>query len=211
MRDFRSCYKRSSASLLSAVLSLRPGYQVAVGRPVQPTPPAIRPFVSTKYVAQHEDLTVLNAHKIQGQHQDCPPLPQADARDPVQEQPEDLAVHPSGVITDKNNQQLEGGTGPEATLALSNATLDLEWFIWNELVANIDHWATLQKLEKRYGPQDDQAPTAALRSRTSRRSASSPGPEHPLPRPARTEPTIMLRRLPPRRTGGCRRRVTTAG
>lgn len=106
-----------------------------------------------------KDLTVLNAHtKYKGNTKTAHLFhKQMLATLSKSNQKISRFIH-SGVITDKNNQQLEDGTGPEATLALSNATLDLEWFIWNELVANIDHWATLQKLEKRYGPQDDQGP-----------------------------------------------------
>ena len=106
-----------------------------------------------------KDLTVLNAHtKYKGNTKTAHLFhKQMLATLSKSNQKISRFIH-SGVITDKNNQQLEDGTGPEATLALSNATLDFEWFIWNELVANIDHWATLQKLEKRYGPQDDQGP-----------------------------------------------------
>ena len=103
-----------------------------------------------------KDLTVLNAHtKYKGNTKTAHLFhKQMLATLSKSNQKISRFIH-SGVITDKNNQQLEDGTGPEATLALSNATLDLEWFIWNELVANIDHWATLQKLEKRYGPQKE--------------------------------------------------------
>ena len=106
-----------------------------------------------------KDLTVLNAHtKYKGNTKTAHLFhKQMLATLSKSNQKISRFIH-SGVITDKNNQRLEDGTGKEATLALTNATLDFEWLIWNELEANIEHYSTLQKLKKLYGPQEEGGP-----------------------------------------------------
>ena len=72
-----------------------------------------------------KDLTVLNAHtKYKGNTKTAHLFHKQMLATLSKSNPKISRFIHSGVITDKNNQQLEDGTGPEATLALSNATAD---------------------------------------------------------------------------------------